>query len=373
MRIALSSLTALLLAVSAISAHAAPNLGGLKLGDTEDALKQITLPLESKTDGAPGGPGATAYKYRTANGNELSITFKDGKAVWIENDWKDQPDDDESLIKGLVFDKFTVADIGALMGSTGYEHRAMKFHQMGDMLAAFNCYGLSDQPGTSIVFISSISIGVNREDIKKHYGQAPRLRSIVLAQDDYLDRLWGPEIDKDDAYHEVAWSAVDKQPSDAAVAALKHSVDLTMSAATTQEAGFSLTLPVGFHRQPIPGGGQESYMYMDTTEAHRLVGLTMRDIQSGMTTASSLDIVLGQFAATHQDFQHSDTKVQVVSGANFDCADWTGTKDAMSFGGRMCAAVTGGHQVIYFDLDIKHRYDDDAAIYQQVFGSLKLQ
>jgi hypothetical protein len=65
--------------------------------------------------------------------------------------------------------------------------------------------------------------------------------------------------------------------------------------------------------------------------------------------------------------------VQTVSGASFDCADWSGTKAAMLFGGKICAAVTGGHQVIYFDLDLKHRYDDDAAIYQQVFESLKLQ
>lgn len=373
MRFALSVFTATLLAVFATSACAAPNLGGLKLGDSEDALKQIALPLESKTDDAPGGPGARAYKYLAANGNELSVTFKDGKAVWIENDWKDDPDRDESMIKGLVFDKFTVADISALTGSTGYQHRAMKFHQMGDVLAAFNCYGLSDQPGTSIVFISGMSVGVNPDDIKKNYAQVPRLRSIVLAEDDYLDRLWGAEIDKDDAYHEVAWSAVDKQPSDASEAALKHRVDLSMSTATTQEDKFSLVLPVGFYRQPSPGGDMDFYMYGDTADSRRMVSMSITDPKPGATPSSVLDALMTYFSKTHQDFQHSAPVTQTVSGVDFDCANWSGTKDGRLFGGRACVAFKDSHQVMYDELDYKHRYDDDAAIYQQVFGSLKLR
>lgn len=362
----------LIAAAYPLSAAAAPNLDGLKLGDSEDALKQISLTLKGKDDDAPDGP-ATAYKYTTDNGNDLSITFKGGKAVWIENDWENQPDGDESLIKGLVFDKTTLADIDVLMGSNGYTHRSAAFRKMGDMLVTINCYGLSDQPGTSIVFITSVSMGANPDDVKKYMNQAFRLRGIILAEDDYIDALWKPDIVKDPAYHEVPWSAVDRQPTDASVTALKHSVDLLLSTTPTQGDGFSLTLPVGFHRLPSPDGATGFYMYADMAVARRMLTMIISDTQPGTSQSSVLEAMLLGLSRMHQDFEHSAPATQTVSGTDFACASWSGTKDSRLFAGRVCVTDKGGHQFMYTDLDYKHRYDDDAAIYQQVFGSLKLQ
>ena len=77
------------------------------------------------------------------------MTFKGGKAVWIENDWRDSPDDSDTLLKGLVFGKTTLDDIDTLFGNNGYSYKTVVLHQMGDYIVTFNCYGLKDEPGTS--------------------------------------------------------------------------------------------------------------------------------------------------------------------------------------------------------------------------------
>jgi hypothetical protein len=352
----------------------APNLGGLKLGDSEDALKQVALPLKNKGDDAPGGPGTVAYKYLTANGNDLSVTFKDGKAVWIENDWNDSPDGDESLIKGLVFGKTNSMDIKALTGSNGYAHRGIAFHRIGDYLASFICYSLVDRPGTSLVVVSYQSIGTSPDDIRKYGNQVFHLRSIILANDAYLDLLWGKDTIEDPAYHPIAWSAVDRQPDGAAVDALRHSDDLLLSTVTTQEDRFSVDLPVGFHRKPSPGADANLYVFDDTAGGHRMISLDFDPIDARKRDAVAyLGSVMATFTMMHTQFQHTEPMKATVSGLDFVCSEWTGMTNEKLFGGRVCVAQRDDGHIMYSEMDFKHRYDDDATLYQQVFQSLKLQ
>ena len=355
-------------------AQAVPDLGGLKLGDTEDALKQISWSLKDISADAPGNPGTKAYKYTTETGDEVSVTFKDGKAVWIEEDWKGDPDADESLIKGLVFGKVSVVDLRTMLGSNGYAHRKIMFHQVGDVLASFNCYGIADQPGTSIVFISGVSMGTDPDDIRRSTGQPFKLRSIVLATDDYLDTLWGPELNKDTTYHPVPWSSVDRQPSDAAVTALRHSVDMAASGSPTQEEAYSVVLPVGFHRIPSPHGDPNLYLFSDMADSRRMISLYFDkgDVRKRDASAYLADVMTA-FSVMHTQFQSTEPVKVTVSGLAFTCSGWSGYKAQKFFGGRVCVAQEGDGHIMYSDLDFKHRYDDDATIYQQVFESLKLK
>ena len=350
---------------------AQPSLGGLRLGDTEATLKQLNLTLQSSGD-APNGP-AKAYKYTTQNGNDLSVTFKGGKLVWIENDWGANPDGADSLFPGVVFGKMTRDDVAARLGSNGFVYEGTDAHKINDYAISFSCFELSDAPGTTLCLVSRIPLAMAPADVAKSVGSGYKVVGVILAQDDYVHGLWGLDKVTDPRYHDLDWASAAQAPDAAALEAMRHRTDLSLSSVPTSETGFSLTLPAGFHRETIPGTTSSLNSYNDMLDARRQVAFELLHKRDKTETADVvLAGILGSLSHSHTGFQTMGAWQETVTGLEFHCSNWSGESHDRMFGGFMCTADRGDDVAIFSVLDYKSRYDDDKAVYKASFESLKL-
>jgi len=171
-------------AAAACFAVFAPAMMGIKIGSSEATVKKLALKEVKHTEGM--------YKYRTDNGNDFSITIEEGKVVYMENDWLQEPEGAQSLLPGFTFGKTTLKDIRQRFGSKGFVYAENQNMVTKEYLYEFTCYEITSLNNEVLVVVTKIpfsaTVGENT-DVSKLL----TLDSIVVARKEYLEYLWGEQ------------------------------------------------------------------------------------------------------------------------------------------------------------------------------------
>ena len=154
---------------------------GIKIGTSESALKNLKLEEMAREPGM--------VKYRTANGNDFSVTVENGKVIFMENDWLQDPAAKQALLPGFTFGETSLADIRKRFGSNGFAFESGAFSQTETHLILFNCYEFDSAGEEILVVITKVPLDadVNEENLAR----TAKLEALIIASKSYLDENWG--------------------------------------------------------------------------------------------------------------------------------------------------------------------------------------
>ena len=176
--ISLLLLTTILVSVSSLS------MLGIELYDSRKSVEDLNLPIVGKEPGI--------VKYRTKNGNDLSVTFENNMVVYMENDWLLQPAGAKPLYSNFTFGKTSLDDIRKEYGTNGFTYVNRSIYTTETDLIAFNCFEFDSKKNEVLVVITGVSMAdedVNVDNISKKM----KLLAIIIADKAYLDKIWGEE------------------------------------------------------------------------------------------------------------------------------------------------------------------------------------
>lgn len=183
----------------------AQSLSGIKVGDSSTVLEKLNLePLFMEGHGA-----IKMVKYRLANGNELSVTYnsRENRIIYIENDWSLKPEGFATDLPAFKFGITTLADIRRVNGSNGFSWKSMAMNRTEDQLVTFNAYEIKGKPNVIAVFVTSLNIREAQKNMSDTNETAKffKLQAIILAEEAYLDELWGEEKIYDKDSKPISW------------------------------------------------------------------------------------------------------------------------------------------------------------------------
>ena len=188
----------------------AQSISGIHLGDSRTALGGLKL---KSTANENQGAAETA-KYKLANGNDLSVTLdtRKNRVVYVEADWNQNPEGAASDFPGLKFGSSTLEDIRKTNGSNGFSYQTTAMGESDGNLITFNAYRIENKPGSVVVFVTSLNIAElrkkvgNREPTQADLPGNFKLDALILADESYLDEIWGKEKIYDPLNKPIMWN-----------------------------------------------------------------------------------------------------------------------------------------------------------------------
>ncbi len=190
----------------------APAIAGIHVGDRTNALESLHLtPTARETVSS-----METLKYQLANGNELSVTYDSTKnsVVYVECDWGRKALSAETDFPGFKFGVTSLEDIRQTNGSNGFTYRSRGTGESGGELFTFNAYDLKDKPGIVVIFVTSLNIEdsqrrkANKESGTEEVAKNLKLDALILAEEEYLDKIWGKEKTYDKEAKPIIWGAI---------------------------------------------------------------------------------------------------------------------------------------------------------------------
>jgi len=177
----------LLIPASDISMH------GVKINDTKTSLDNLKLKIAAKED--------NMIKYTTDNGNDFSVTFDNGKVVYMENDWLQDGKSRKPLYSDFTFGQTSLKDIRNELGTNGFTYKSRGAFTTETDLIGFNCFEFNSQNNEVLVTITKISL---KEDVtKENVASKLKLDALIIADKSYLDKIWGKEKLFDNNYKKI--------------------------------------------------------------------------------------------------------------------------------------------------------------------------
>ncbi|MDP4221010.1 MAG: hypothetical protein Q8916_01050 [Bacteroidota bacterium] len=156
---------------------------GVKIHDHSTALKKIKLEVLAK-DKKEG-----MIKFRTENGNELSFTSKEGKVVYMENDWLHDDAADVPLFSNFRFGKTSLRDIRKTLGTNGFTHVEHAGFTSDKEAIEFNCFEFDSPNHEIFATVTTVPLGANVSE--ENVADSLKLAAVIIADKDYLDKIWG--------------------------------------------------------------------------------------------------------------------------------------------------------------------------------------
>jgi|GEM_PF-1818224 len=178
----------------------AQSLGGVSLSKPASSLDALPAPMAREGNGA-----IKTNKYQFANGDTLSVTYSSraNQILFIEQDWSGNG----RIISNVGPFKYgmtTLQDIRQLNGSNGLGWKSTVMSRRGDDLVCMNAYEVKGRPGSIVVFVTQLDNAKSFMGQKDFTGKAT-LRAIIVANEDYLDSLWGTEKIYDSSATAINW------------------------------------------------------------------------------------------------------------------------------------------------------------------------
>lgn len=169
-------------------------MGSLKIGDDAKSLKNLKLEVVAEED--------NMTKFKTKDGNDLSVTTQNGKIVYLENDWLQDKKSNTPLVSNLKFGENSLKDIRKQFGSNGFAYRVRGAYFISDTHAIlFNCFELDSKNNEILVIITKTSL--NENITEENIAELAKLDAIIIADKNYLDEIWGKEKTYDPNYKKV--------------------------------------------------------------------------------------------------------------------------------------------------------------------------
>ena len=161
----------------------AQSFGGVKIGDPATAVAGFTGPVTL------GSQGADRFaKFTMPDGHELSLTTRNqGPIIYMETSRNPGVPAIAPAGPGVSFGATTRGDLRTLLGNDGFTYVSRTQVPFGIGTTYFLSYDLVNQPGVVVTFAFHLTparypLGAD----------AALLDSIVVAQDWYLNEIWGP-------------------------------------------------------------------------------------------------------------------------------------------------------------------------------------
>jgi len=189
----MKSLLAFFLFITILSSTSDISMLGIELYDSRESIEKLNLEVVGEKPGM--------IKYRTAGGNDFSITFDKGNVVYMENDWLQGSKSKEPLFTDFSFGKTTLEDIREKYKSNGFSHKNRMIQMTDDAIIDFSCFEFDSQKGEVLVVITvapltkDLTAGNIHENLK--------LEAVVIADKEYLNKIWGEEKVYSDDYKKI--------------------------------------------------------------------------------------------------------------------------------------------------------------------------
>ena len=189
-------------------------MAGIRIGEQASVLKKLNLePIARDRMGS-----LDTAKYRLANGNDLSVTYETpaGRIVYLECDWNRNQEGAATDFPGFQFGTTTLEKIRLTNGSNGFSYKSNAMNRAGGVLFTFNAYTIKDKQGLVVVFVTSLNIAElrkrrdNNEPGSEDVARSLTLEAVILAEETYLDQIWGKEKVYDKEAKPISWPATDK-------------------------------------------------------------------------------------------------------------------------------------------------------------------
>ena len=172
---------------------------GIRIGANVQSIQKLGLkPIDRSGAGA-----AKITKWVLKTGNEMSVTYDSerDKILYMEVDWNQRGSSTKVGITRMTFGKTTLEDIRQLYGSNGFSYAKHMMFQVSEGIITFNAFELAQAPSIIVVFITKLSDESRKEiaalpeeqravaAIPQHF----KLDAVAVADESYLDELWGKE------------------------------------------------------------------------------------------------------------------------------------------------------------------------------------
>jgi hypothetical protein len=195
------------------SISSAQSIAGIRIGEPASVLDKLNL---QPTARAHMGSMDTV-KYKLVNGNELSVTYESpaGRIVYLECDWNGNPESVATDFPAFKFGITTLEKIRLANGSNGFSYKSNAMNAANGELFTFNDYSIEDKPGLVAVFVTSLNIAElrkrrdNKEPGADDVAKNLTLEAVILAQETYLDEIWGKDKISDPEAKPIRWGAID--------------------------------------------------------------------------------------------------------------------------------------------------------------------
>lgn len=168
-------------------ANASTHLNNVKIGDTLSSAKNYRLKVKEESQ-----EGVYLYRqYLTPDGNDLSVTYKNGVVVFIEKDWSGESVSNKSGISNFLFGKTSLVEIRNRYRTNGFAYEKNAMFNNGESFIAFNCFNLTDKQSTVLALVTKIDD--TDKVTESNISGLMKLEAIILANPQYLDLIWGED------------------------------------------------------------------------------------------------------------------------------------------------------------------------------------
>jgi hypothetical protein len=156
---------------------------GIKINDSRKSLENLKLEITAKNK--------NGTKYRTENGNDLSITFDNDKVVYMENDWLQDTMGRQPLFSDFSFGQTSLKEIRRKFSTNGFTYKSREGLIVDRYLVAFNCFEFDSKDNEILVTITKIPL--DEYVTEENLGSKLKLDALIIADKAYLDKIWGKD------------------------------------------------------------------------------------------------------------------------------------------------------------------------------------
>lgn len=156
---------------------------GVRIDDPKEVLDNLKLEVIAKE--------GNSIKYKTENGNVLSITHENGKVVYMENDWLHEESGEKPIYSDFIFGKTTLSRIFAKYGSEGFYYKNNSFVGTDSTAVFIICFKFDSPKNEILATVGSLEANFPDPDVKAV--DVMTLEAIIIAKKEYLDAIWGEE------------------------------------------------------------------------------------------------------------------------------------------------------------------------------------
>ena len=168
---------------------------GIELFDSRKSVEMLNLPVVGEEPGI--------VKYRTENGNDLSVTFENDMVVFMENDWLLAEEGTKPLVTDFIFGITSIADIRNKFGTNGFTYSNRLYSATDTHLVTFNCFEFDTDKNEVVVFVTGVPIKDSDKVNESNISDKLKLMAIIIADKAYLDKIWGEEKVFDGGYKKI--------------------------------------------------------------------------------------------------------------------------------------------------------------------------
>ena len=169
---------------------------GVRIGASIRSLQSLPKPIARD-----GEANIKMTKWLLETGNELSVTYdsEQDRILYAELDWNFKPQSTQTGISELRFGETTLEQIRVKFGSSGFTYVEHMIFKTPEGIVTFNAFELKSTPTIVVVFVtllqstSSVGPDPSADQLKAAVGGLFKLVGVAVADESYLDQIWGAE------------------------------------------------------------------------------------------------------------------------------------------------------------------------------------